>query len=707
MKNVRAGVGSPTSKPKIKPLGILGRLTYPVLILMRKGSARERLRARHALTVSKAEARRLERQHARKLKAEAKIYERLLQDCWTRLGEAWLARQADVSTEGRAPRKRKVQKVQFARIKCTSERFYYQIEINKKRVWGLTRNMLPHKVTVADLTAPETLVELGFACQRVVEAVNDDPIHGAWIVVNRLEGVGGLPTFVSYEAMLEHYPVNEIEQAPLLIGAGNVRKIQICNLAQYPHVLIAGSTGGGKSNLINVFICTLMRYASPERLQFVLIDLKGMEFGLYADSPFLAKTIITDPDEALKALEDLVIEIKVRAKKMANKAKELAAWNKKFPNQAMPRIVLVIDEFAELMLASGSEVAKDTVNLISRITNLGRAVGIHTIIATQRPAVRVLPNTIKTNMPLIISTRVPLHHQSVVILGNALASLLPMIPGRVMMANGKEFSPVQVPFIRDDQVWESLSIARLHAAGLIKPQGYEFVLDMRGLCRYALQHWGGVLDPKIIWESVGPFQQDEYKWAAVVSKENLYRSFEELIRLETITLGDMKLKIDLDRKSKIVYLTVAEGEAPIVVEDDVKPIYRGIQIPAKVGALLALPERVGGEEEHPQIVFTRVETPKAAVEIVAEFWEKCMVERQGAWTITTEVYRAYQEYCRLYNVSPAHPVQFGIMLRQRRSLRIINKGVRRKAYADWKLEIIPVSQSVSQPVIESNLLEVS
>ena len=145
----------------------------------------------------------------------------------------------------------------------------------------------------------------------------------------------------------------------------------------------------------------------------------------------------------------------------------------------------MIDEFAELVLASGVKIAKVILDLVTRITNLGRAVGVHTIVCTQRPATSVLPNSIKVNMPLIIAGRVQSPHQSQVILDNGDASRLPSQPkGRMIYVSGSDRHEIQTPLISDDDVLESVAIAKGKGAGLIKLAGNDVVLEKEALYAY-------------------------------------------------------------------------------------------------------------------------------------------------------------------------------------------------------------------------------
>jgi len=474
------------------------------------------------------------------LTRESKVYSELLVNAWTRMGEAWLSRHADLGTEGKAVPTKKMTRVKFSRIYTSEERIFYQIEVNKRKMTGGSKNTLPHRVFVKDLTSEETLFELSLACQRIVTASVLDPRKGAWVIVNRLQGFDGIPTYVTYNELLDIYPVDKVDKAPMILGIAEGRKPQIAYLSDHPHALVAGSTQGGKSNFINSVICNFLRFTDSHDLKIILIDLKRMEFGYYRDAPHLMRPIIFEADEAVTVLADLVKEIRRRADLLSNKAKELADWNKKYPASKMPRIVIVIDEFAELMLASGSEISHKIEILTTRITNLGRAVGIHMIVATQRPAVSVLPNAIKINMPLIISARVPNHAQSNVILGSSEAAYLPILPGRMIFLSGSNLKPIQTPHILDQDVELAVSISKGRSLGVIKLNGFQTQIDQDGLIVYIADCLQGRLAFQAVWDFLKQFS---------IEADELRGFLADLQRKSSITVSNRIFSIERYRNT--------------------------------------------------------------------------------------------------------------------------------------------------------------
>jgi S-DNA-T family DNA segregation ATPase FtsK/SpoIIIE len=169
-----------------------------------------------------------------------------------------------------------------------------------------------------------------------------------------------------------------------------------------PHLLVAGATGSGKSVGVNTFITALMYQNTPSELKFLMVDPKQVELGIYEGIPYLLAPIITDPGKAVKLLRRAVDFMEERYTKLKKvKVRNLTEYNEKVKeDEKMYRLVIIIDELADLMM-SGNK--KDTELYITRIAQKARAVGIHLILATQRPSVNVITGLIKANIPTRIA----------------------------------------------------------------------------------------------------------------------------------------------------------------------------------------------------------------------------------------------------------------------------------------------------------------
>lgn len=178
----------------------------------------------------------------------------------------------------------------------------------------------------------------------------------------------------------------------------------VVDIAKMPHVLIAGTTGSGKSVLINAFISSMLFRASPEEVKFIMVDPKRVELTPYNGIPHLLTDVITDVDKVVNALGWAVAEMEKRYKIFQEVGvKNIAAYNESKAFQSMPYIIIIIDEMADIMM---SKSAGDVENHIVRLAQMARAVGIHLVLATQRPSVNVLTGLIKANIPARIAFQV-------------------------------------------------------------------------------------------------------------------------------------------------------------------------------------------------------------------------------------------------------------------------------------------------------------
>jgi S-DNA-T family DNA segregation ATPase FtsK/SpoIIIE len=168
------------------------------------------------------------------------------------------------------------------------------------------------------------------------------------------------------------------------------------DLAKMPHMMIAGATGSGKSVMINALLTSLLYRNSPSDLKLILVDPKRVELGLYNDIPHLLTPVIVEPEKCISALKWAVGEMERRYKLLAEVGnRNIVEYNKAHKEDAMPYIVIVIDELADLMVLA----AADVESLIVRLAQMARAVGIHLVLATQRPSVDVITGIIKANIP--------------------------------------------------------------------------------------------------------------------------------------------------------------------------------------------------------------------------------------------------------------------------------------------------------------------
>jgi DNA segregation ATPase FtsK/SpoIIIE, S-DNA-T family len=270
---------------------------------------------------------------------------------------------------------------------------------------------------------------------------------------------------------------------PLALGKDIAGEPIIANLAKMPHLLIAGTTGSGKSVAINTMILSLLYKLTPEECRLIMIDPKMLELSVYDGIPHLLSPVVTDPKKAVVALKWTVGEMEERYRKMSKmgvrniegyngRVKEALAKGEMFKRtvqtgfdedtgepifeteemmpKAIPYIVVIVDEMADLMMVAGKEIEA----CIQRLAQMARASGIHLIMATQRPSVDVITGTIKANFPTRISFQVTSKIDSRTILGEMGAEQLLGMGDMLYMAGGSRITRIHGPFVSDEEVEE-------------------------------------------------------------------------------------------------------------------------------------------------------------------------------------------------------------------------------------------------------------
>jgi S-DNA-T family DNA segregation ATPase FtsK/SpoIIIE len=234
------------------------------------------------------------------------------------------------------------------------------------------------------------------------------------------------------------------------------------NLAKMPHVLVAGQTGSGKSVMINTILTSLLYRNSPADLKLILVDPKRVELTPYNDIPHLLTPVIVDPEKCISALKWAVAEMERRYSELADaKKRNIEEYNKVKQDEGMPYIVIVIDELADLMMMA----ARDVEALIVRIAQKARAVGIHLILATQRPSVDVITGLIKANVPARIAFTVASQVDSRTIIDQVGAEKL-LGQGDMLLTTADMPKPkrVQGAFIGDDETNKVMDFLRMQRA---------------------------------------------------------------------------------------------------------------------------------------------------------------------------------------------------------------------------------------------------
>ncbi|MHA6718641.1 FtsK/SpoIIIE family DNA translocase [Sphingomonas sp. RS6] len=299
---------------------------------------------------------------------------------------------------------------------------------------------------------------------------------------------------------------------PLVLGKNIAGEPVIADLAPMPHLLVAGTTGSGKSVGLNCMILSLLYRMTPEQCRLIMIDPKMLELSMYKDIPHLLADVVTDPPKAVRALKWAVEQMEDRYRMMASvNVRSLASFNDKVraakakgqtlgrkvqvgydPDtgkpiyeeetldlQVLPLIVVIVDELADLMMTAGKEVEF----LIQRLAQKARAAGIHLIMATQRPSVDVITGVIKANLPTRISFHVTSKIDSRTILGEQGAEQLLGKGDMLYMSGGKGITRVHGPFVSDEDVqavtdfWRAQGAPDYISAVTEEPEDGGFKLD--------------------------------------------------------------------------------------------------------------------------------------------------------------------------------------------------------------------------------------
>ncbi|PWG03873.1 cell division protein FtsK [Sphingosinicella humi] len=305
---------------------------------------------------------------------------------------------------------------------------------------------------------------------------------------------------------------DQVAQLPLILGKNIAGDPVIADLAPMPHLLVAGTTGSGKSVGLNCMILSLLYRLTPEQCRMIMIDPKMLELSIYDDIPHLLSPVVTEPAKAIRALKWTVEQMEERYRMMASVGvRQLSSFNAKVREakakdqplgrrvqtgydpetgqpqyemeeldyDVLPQIVVVVDELADLMMTAGKEVEF----LIQRLAQKARAAGIHLIMATQRPSVDVITGVIKANLPTRISFSVTSKIDSRTILGEQGAEQLLGKGDMLYMPGGKQIARVHGPFVSDEEVravaehWRTQGTPEYVQAVTEEPEDGDYVFD--------------------------------------------------------------------------------------------------------------------------------------------------------------------------------------------------------------------------------------
>ena len=260
---------------------------------------------------------------------------------------------------------------------------------------------------------------------------------------------------VGFRTLLEHKDFrSRSNRLPIALGQGISGECQIMDLAQTPHLLIAGATGSGKSVCVNSIICSLVCARTPQELRLLLIDPKIVELKFYNDIPHLLTPVITESKRAFQALQYCLFEMERRYSLLDEVGvRDIASFNRKVDQnksgEKLPYIVIIIDELADLMATTGKELEAT----LARLAAMARAVGLHIVLATQRPSIDVITGLIKANIPSRIAFMVASKFDSRIIIDGVGAEKL-LGRGDMLFASAWDPAPVRIQgaYLSDEEV---------------------------------------------------------------------------------------------------------------------------------------------------------------------------------------------------------------------------------------------------------------
>jgi len=316
---------------------------------------------------------------------------------------------------------------------------------------------------------------------------------------------------------------------PIALGKSISGKPIVGDLASMPHLLIAGTTGSGKSVCINTIILSLLYRHTPEKCKFILIDPKMLELSTYEGIPHLLCPVITEAKKAASVLGWVVKEMESRYRLMTKEGvRNIDGYNTKH-KLPMPYIVVVVDEMSDLMLVAGKEIE----NYIQKLSQMARAAGIHIIMATQRPSVDVITGTIKANFPTRISFQVTSKIDSRTILGEQGAEQLLGKGDMLYMSSANRIVRIHAPFVSDNEIEKINTSLRSQA----EPNYVDEILNFADEREIGDNHSQG-------------------------DKDELYQQALEIIRSEgkaSTSFLQRKLQIGYNRAARIIDMMEADG----------------------------------------------------------------------------------------------------------------------------------------------------
>lgn len=372
------------------------------------------------------------------------------------------------------------------------------------------------------------------------------PIPGRSLVGIEIPNIK--PQIVTLRQLMKSGELAKRGGDPLLVPLGFdvAGKAAIATIAQMPHVLVAGTTGSGKSVMLNAWITTLMMRTRPDELRMILVDPKQVEMVQYNGSPHLLTDVINEPSKVVSALRWCIAEMEARYKELASKGvRNLESYNNLEGIEHKPYIVFVIDELADLMMYA----ANDVEDMITRIAQKARAVGIHLVLATQRPSVDVITGLMKANIPSRIAFNVSSMIDSRVIIDMPGSEKL-LGKGDMFYLPPDQAKPrrIQGPYLTDQEVGDVVKFLKSQVPVVHYTEEITEAPDRSSMI-------GGVLIKG------GSSERDEYFNAAIALISQSDKASASLLQRK-LKVGYARAARILDEMEEAGYVSPAQGSKP-------------------------------------------------------------------------------------------------------------------------------------------------
>jgi hypothetical protein len=373
---------------------------------------------------------------------------------------------------------------------------------------------LPFGVSIATLLKPEFAINLGASVQRTVRVEYDlkDPSKGLWFVVEIDGSMRGVPLELTFNKAFDLIPES---RSPLTVVLGAIQggHIELIDLEDGPHWILAGSTGYGKSNMLNQIIVTILRRNKPEDVQMYLFDLKsGVELKPYKDLPHVVK-FVKRKEDVLGALQEIraLVDERLALFEAKNK-KKLRDWNAT-QKEKLPIVLVLFDELATILL--DKDYKTDVETALSDLGAISRATGVNIVFCTQRPSTDVVTGLLKVNFDGRIAFAVPTVYDSRTVLDEGGAENLRGYQGRAMMIRRGFPIEAQTPLLTDEVRDDHLRIIRsqYHLPGENAPQ-----VTISDLLLYSLENLDGKLPYRVLLDEFKPMGMTEPRLFAMINE---------------------------------------------------------------------------------------------------------------------------------------------------------------------------------------------